>query len=451
MKISKITSVLIITVAACAAPAKTELTVELDTNQELIRADQDGIVVTRIRVRGNTDPTLKRRPLDLALVLDTSGSMEGAPIEAARKAARRLVERLRNDDRLAIITFGSDVRRVVPLTPVGSSREEILERISSIEPSGTTDLAGGLLAGLSELGGGVRAGAAARLVLLSDGVPNDATTIGARISEALRLEVPIAAMSFGLGADESLLSRLAVETHGSFRFVEDPLEVAEAFVAEVERSGRIVARGIEAEVKLGPGVRVVRAVGAQVPPEARTFTLSLGDVAADEVRDVVVYLATPARPSGSTTELVEVRATADAGRAAGRAYLGLRASTNEEEIGASLHPEVVLDAMNMETAAASISVLQAYGAGDAEAARRELEAARAALVKSPLGSAYTSRGAIAVSEANLPAGRPHSDRAPRNAPALSEVERVLIEASPEQRKRLSNQIQASAVEALAAH
>jgi Ca-activated chloride channel family protein len=72
-------------------PALVELAVEPTADKVL--AKEVGELAVRIRVSAARLPPGERPPLNLALVLDTSGSMEGEAIEEEKRAARQLVER----------------------------------------------------------------------------------------------------------------------------------------------------------------------------------------------------------------------------------------------------------------------------------------------------------------------------------------------------------------------
>ncbi len=91
----------------------------------------------RIAVRAADVPDEARRPANLTLVIDTSASMAiGNRIDLARKALRRLVDRLRPDDQVGIVTFGSAAQTVLAPTPV-SRRARIVAAIEPISTPGS--------------------------------------------------------------------------------------------------------------------------------------------------------------------------------------------------------------------------------------------------------------------------------------------------------------------------
>ena len=79
----------------------------------------------------------QRAPLDLALVIDRSGSMSGAPLKAALESSVRIIQGLRPDDRIAVISFDDVVQVVQPLIAVGDAHD-LANRVRLIESGGST-------------------------------------------------------------------------------------------------------------------------------------------------------------------------------------------------------------------------------------------------------------------------------------------------------------------------
>src|SRR4051794_33881195 len=110
-----------------------------------------------------------RPPATLQVVLDRSGSMAGARLDATKHALILLIDRLRADDRLGVVSFDDTVDVVVPAGPLGPPRELAKRAVAALEPGGMTNLSGGLLRGLQEARRAAGPGGTATLVLLSDG------------------------------------------------------------------------------------------------------------------------------------------------------------------------------------------------------------------------------------------------------------------------------------------
>jgi Ca-activated chloride channel family protein len=115
-----------------------------------------------------------RAAVNLAIVLDRSGSMAGEKIEQCRRAARHLVQQLDGRDRFALISFGSDVTQVISSTlATPAAKQQMLSAIDGIVETGGTNLSGGLEAGLAELIAYRSQYNVSRIILLSDGQANE--------------------------------------------------------------------------------------------------------------------------------------------------------------------------------------------------------------------------------------------------------------------------------------
>lgn len=292
-------------------PPPLRITTQLDNR--FVKAGAPGEVIVRIRLTTARDLAVHRTPVNLALVVDTSGSMAGKAIAHARKAALAMVRELRSGDRIAIVVFHSKSRVLVPSTVIDErSRDRIAARIHTMKARGTTDMAGGLRLGIAQVRGARRPGCINRVVLLSDGLPNDQRPILPLARNARGNAITVTTLGLGLDYNETLLGAIARATGGRFHFIKDPARVAGVFRDEVIRMRQVIAQQLSIRILPGPGVVVRRVYGRALSRHGRYVTVPLGVLRVGEQRDVLVRLSVPARRAGGTIELFDglVRYTA---------------------------------------------------------------------------------------------------------------------------------------------
>jgi Ca-activated chloride channel family protein len=91
-------------------------------------------VITAIQEVWRTEA---KKPVDLVVVMDISGSMQGEKINAARKSLLDFVNLLDDRDRLQVILFSNQISTLTPLSPLGEKRQDVLRRISGIKGGDT--------------------------------------------------------------------------------------------------------------------------------------------------------------------------------------------------------------------------------------------------------------------------------------------------------------------------
>ncbi len=238
----------------------------------------------------------ERAPLHVALVLDRSGSMAGETLEATKACAAHLVRRLRPDDELAVVAFDDRVTLVAPLAGVDPDR--LSAAIDGIWAGGSTNLSGGWLKGLEELGRATGDGPRA-VVLLTDGQANVgvieparlvAMTSGARGTGALTSTI-----GFGDGFDEELLSDMADAGGGNAHFAAGPEDAPAIFAEEFDGLASTVAQNVSVEVRPGDDVEVLAVLNDHpATPVPGGLQLALGDAWGGDHRRIVLRLGIPA-------------------------------------------------------------------------------------------------------------------------------------------------------------
>ncbi|HET6578982.1 MAG TPA: VWA domain-containing protein, partial [Gemmatimonadales bacterium] len=186
-----------------------------------------------------------RLPVNVALVLDRSGSMGGQKIALARSAAQQALALLGSDDRFSVVVYDNVVDLIVESTSAAAAaRRRATDALASIEARGSTDLCGGWLRGCEQVGLALNDGTVGRCLLLTDGLANHGITDhGELLRHAAELRARgVATSTFGVGADfdERLLRDIARRSGGHFYFLEHPQQIPDYLASEMGETLEIV-------------------------------------------------------------------------------------------------------------------------------------------------------------------------------------------------------------------
>ena len=145
--------------------------IDCQLDYQTVLADQARPVHAVIRLRANKRSTSRQTPLSLCAVLDRSGSMEGAPLDHARKACEMVVRHLGKEDSFGLVVFDNEAQVVFPLQPV-TDKARLLGQIRQIQTGGATNLTAGWMLGRDELKKAAKE-TPRQVLLLSDGQLNN--------------------------------------------------------------------------------------------------------------------------------------------------------------------------------------------------------------------------------------------------------------------------------------
>ncbi|MBK9036377.1 MAG: VWA domain-containing protein [Myxococcales bacterium] len=294
-------------VAAADEPSP-DLVVDIDVGEPIMIADQAGHAYIEIAITG-FDSVGTRAPINLALVIDRSGSMRGDRLERAKNAALMVVDRLGPEDILSVIGFDSTVEVLVPAGKV-SDPEAVRRQIASISDRGQTALHAGVNAGLGQVREFFSGARVNRLILLSDGQanvgPSSPTALAALGVEAGRLGIPVTTIGLGLGYNEDLMTQLALSSDGNHGFAETPDQLEAIFGSELGDVMSVVANDVIIDIELAPGITPIRGLNRPISITGNKAQLKLNQIYGKQRKNVIIEVAVPKGAAGKSRKLADV-------------------------------------------------------------------------------------------------------------------------------------------------
>ncbi|MGD2155649.1 MAG: von Willebrand factor type A domain-containing protein [Anaerolineales bacterium] len=213
----------------------------------------DGSYLLRFGIQGYQVPEGARKPASLIFVIDVSGSMERENrLELVKRSLQMLVDRLRPDDTVAIVVYGSQARTVLYPTS-GEDRNAILNAIYGLRTEGATNAEAGLRLGYQIAWQAYRHEAINRVILCSDGVANVGATGPDAILETIRgyvdAGINLTTVGFGMGNfNDVLMEQLADNGDGSYAYVDTLDEAEKLFVEDLTSTLQTIALDVKIQV-----------------------------------------------------------------------------------------------------------------------------------------------------------------------------------------------------------
>lgn len=201
-----------------------------------------------------------RPGLDLAVALDRSTSMSGEKIEAAKQSLLKLIEHLKPDDSLSLVTFDSQIEVIFGQGKMTAEKKGKAQAdVKNIHPRASTNLSGGLFKALDFLKGLKKdKGRVRKCLIFTDGQANSGIRDSKQLAEAAleyRNGIGISAFGYGSDHDADLLNEISQD--GNFYFIETPDKILHAFGTELGGLVSTFAQNVELRLTPGEGTEIV--------------------------------------------------------------------------------------------------------------------------------------------------------------------------------------------------
>jgi Ca-activated chloride channel family protein len=298
--------------SACAKSSSIPVSLRVEVDRPVLPAGSTQRAVLKVALDSVRLPRSETRPpVNLALVIDRSGSMHGDKIEYAKAAAIEAVRRLEPDDVFALIAFDHEVESLVPACRVGD-RRGLEARIRSIVPRGNTAIYGGVTQAAAELRRNLEDRRYThRMILLSDGLansgpsrPDDFARLGATL---IREGISVSTVGLGNDYNEDLMTRLARKSDGNTYFVSSSRDLPNIFTTELGDVLSVIARRVVVTVEFPAHVRPLSFVGREGVIHGQRAEFSLNQLYGGQEKFALVEVEIAAGGAGEERELASAR------------------------------------------------------------------------------------------------------------------------------------------------
>lgn len=221
----------------------------------------------RIGLKAKSIPTDKLPPSNLVFLIDVSGSMMGANrLQLAQASMKMLVDQLRSNDRVAIVTYAGSAGVALESTP-GSQKTKIKDAIDALSAGGSTAGGAGLQLAYRTARQHFIKGGNNRIILASDGDFNVGASSDGDMEQLITKErqsgVSLSVLGFGMGnLKDGKMELLANKGHGNYAYIDNITEARRAMVTEFGGTLFTVAKDVKVQVEFNPAkVQAYRLLG----------------------------------------------------------------------------------------------------------------------------------------------------------------------------------------------
>lgn len=318
-----------------------------------------------------------RPPLNLAIVIDRSGSMAGERLDYAKSAAIGIVERLGDSDRVALVQYDDNAQVVVSSIPADrGGKDRLRGAIRELTVGGSTNLHEGMTLGRDEVQRTLSSGQVSRIILLSDGRANAGVIDQGAIADTARAAadkgVRITSVGVGLDYNEDLMEAIAEAGRGNYYYVKNSIDLEKVMAGEMAGIQATVATGVELRLRAAcAGVEIAEVIGYESRREGDTVVVPMADLFGGDSRKLLVALKVPDRQNGKLGAIQGELSFRDAKSGELKKTsiaLGVEVTDDHAAVNDSIDRDVMAQVLKAQAAQSMRQAAAAYEKGDKEGA-----------------------------------------------------------------------------------
>ena len=265
---------------------------QIIADRRIIRAHAKSVRQIILNIEAPNQTGNERLPVNIAIALDTSESMEGKKLELAKVAIIEGLERLGPQDGFAFVHFARDAYTTVSFTQASPAAIELAKAaIETVWTGGVTNLGEGLLHAYAELNFPEEK-TINRCLILTDGIANRGITetsdFVALVKAGARRNITTSTIGMGSDYDDDVLRRIALSGKGNFYRARRSQEIMNCVEQEFGESMQVGACDVSVRLDIPKGV-VARVLSDYATIErAGTIDIALGDLISGQITEVIV-------------------------------------------------------------------------------------------------------------------------------------------------------------------
>ncbi|RMF01049.1 MAG: VWA domain-containing protein [Chloroflexi bacterium] len=286
----------------------------LISHKMLLTNVQEQAIYVMLDITPATDLPTSRLPLNLCLVLDRSTSMQGMRLQQVKEGTRQIIDRLNPTDSLSVVVF-SDRAEVILSGQSGLDKAMAKSIISTIQPSGGTEMLQGLNVGLNELEKNRSNTSVNHLILLTDGQTyGDEQGCLEKAEWSGHNQISLTTMGIGSDWNENLLDQMAASSGGTSVYIDSPRKIVDIFKDTIRNLSTVVARELTMTINPGTGVQFYE--GFHITPhihrlEVRGDKAILGPLGTGHAKTLLMEFRVSSHPTPEEKRLLRLTIDGD--------------------------------------------------------------------------------------------------------------------------------------------